>query len=303
MKVIPTGKVLGARVEDLDLATDLGPSQVDDLMVLLATHGVLEFPRQTLSTRQLKRFSEKFGELYLSPGGRAQAAGFPEVMILSNMLEEGKAVGLSDAGQAWHTDMAYSNIIALTNVLYGTTIPQRDGRPLGNTELRNMHKVYEDLPADIKQRLEGKTISHDFNKFWELMRERPGSPRAPLSAEERAQRPPAVHAAALTHPITGRTVLYANPGYAVAINELPADESDQLLDYLFEFQSRPEYLYTYSWNKDSVLMWDNIGTTHNAVADYTRDEHRYIQRCQVMATRFYGEAGTRAPRMFARQQA
>ena len=73
MKVIPTGKVIGARVEDLDLATHLGPSQVDDLMILLATHGVLEFPRQTLSTRQLKRFSEKFGELYLSPGGRAQA--------------------------------------------------------------------------------------------------------------------------------------------------------------------------------------------------------------------------------------
>ena len=82
------------------------------------------------------------------------------------------------------------------------------------------------------------------------------------------------------------------------INELNQQESDETLGYLFELQMQEKYLYTYHWKKDSLLMWDNIGTMHNAVADYGPDEHRYIRRCQVMATHFYGAQGTRSPIFF-----
>ena len=88
------------------------------------------------------------------------------------------------------------------------------------------------------------------------------------------------------------------PAYAIKINELSPKESDEILNYLFELQLKDQYLYTYHWKKDSLLMWDNIGTMHNAVADYGPDEHRYIRRCQVMATHFYGVQGTRAPIFF-----
>ena len=90
----------------------------------------------------------------------------------------------------------------------------------------------------------------------------------------------------LTHPISGRKVLYANPGYAVRINELPEKESDELLELLFEHQLKPEYRYTSRWEEGDVLMWEDIGTIHSAVADYGPDEHRLVKRCQVMATRF-----------------
>lgn len=298
MIVTPTNITLGACIEDLDLSGELSEIQIDQLMLLLGQYGVLEFPEQILTTAQLKKFSQRFGKLYVSPGGRAQADGFPEVMILSNMTHEGRALGLRDAGQSWHTDMSYSRTIALANVLYGTTIPHRDGLALGDTQFRNMHAIYEDLPAEVKETLGDKTITHDFNKFWEMMRQRPGNTRAPLSDTEKRARSPASHSAFLTHPITRKKVLYANPGYAVRINELSEQDSDELLNYLFEFQLRPEYLYTYKWRKDSVLMWDNIGTTHNAVADYGPHEHRYIQRCQVMATRLFGESGTLDPIFF-----
>ena len=127
---------------------------------------------------------------------------------------------------------------------------------------------------------------------------RPGSTRGALSEEEKRKRPPAIHPAFLTHPITQKKVLYANPGYAMKINEFTEQESDEILKYLFELQLQDKYLYTYHWNKDSLLMWDNIGTMHNAVADYSPNEHRYIRRCQVMATQFYGPQGTRAPLFF-----
>ena len=298
MKITSTQKILGAQVQDLDLGVTLTDGQVDSLILALGTHGVLEFTKQTLTTAQLKAFSERFGKLYVSPGGRAQAEGFPEVMILSNMVQDGKPVGLSDAGQSWHTDMSYSSMIAFANVLHGTVIPQREGKPLGATQFRNTQAVYNDLPQELKERLANKTITHDFNKFWDMMRSRPGSVRPALSDEEKRKRPPVDHPAFLTHPITQKKVLYANPGYAIKINGLSQQESDETLQYLFDLQMQDKYLYTYHWQKDSLLMWDNIGTMHNAVADYGPDEHRYIRRCQVMATHFYGPQGTRSPIFF-----
>jgi len=298
MNIVLTGQTLGAQVHGLDLSRGLTDTERNTLMQALGDQGVLEFTNQTLTTAQLKAFSQRFGELYVSPGGRAQAEGFPEVMILSNMTQNGKPLGLSDAGQSWHTDMSYSNMIAFANVLHGTIIPQRDGKPLGATQFRNTRAVYNDIPEELKERLANMTITHDFNKFWDMMRSRPGSTRPALSEEEKNKRPPAVHPAFLTHPITRQKVLYANPGYAMKINELCQHESDEILEYLFELQLQDQYLYTYHWQKDSLLMWDNIGTMHNAVADYSPDEHRYIRRCQVMATHFYGEQGTRAPIFF-----
>ena len=127
---------------------------------------------------------------------------------------------------------------------------------------------------------------HDFNKFWEMMRREKGSQRPPLTEAQRKAKPPVSHPIFLTHPITGRKVLYANPGYAMRINELPEKESDEMLAFLFEHQLKPEYRYAYRWQAGDVLMWEDIGTIHNAVADYRPDEHRLIKRCQVMATRF-----------------
>jgi taurine dioxygenase len=74
------------------------------------------------------------------------------------------------------------------------------------------------------------------------------------------------------------------------INELPADESAQILDFLFQHQVQNRYRYKHQWSVGDVLMWDNIGTIHNAVADYRADEHRLIKRCQVIADRVFEEA-------------
>ena len=208
-------------------------------------------------------------------------------MVLSNMTKDGKPVGLGDAGQGWHTDMSYSKDIALANVLYAIKVPKRDGRPLGDTQFRNMQAAYEDLPDDIKTRLEGRTATHDFAKFWDMMRARPGSIRGPLTPEQRAKKPPVQQPIFRTHPITGRTILYCNPGYAMRIDGLPEGESNELLEFLFAHQAKEKYFYAHRWTEGDVLMWDNIGTVHNAVPDYRADEPRYIRRVQVMATKDY----------------
>ncbi|MBC7435387.1 MAG: TauD/TfdA family dioxygenase [Bdellovibrionales bacterium] len=290
--ITPTGATLGARVEGLDLSKPLPDKTFQTLVQALGRHGVLKYPKQNLSSQQLRDFAGRFGELEINVANAYQEPGLPEVMILSNMKQDDKPLGLADAGQDWHTDMSYSNMIAFTNVLYGITIPRRDGKSLGNTEFCNMHAAYEGLPAEWKERLEGKTATHDFNKFWEMMRRERGSARPPLTPEQRAAKPPVSHPLFMTHPITGKRVLYANPGYAIRINEMSEADSDAALAFLFEHQTQPQYRFANQWEEHDLLMWDNMGTIHNAVADYLPHEHRFIKRCQVAATRFFHADGT-----------
>ncbi len=291
MNIIASGHTLGARVEGLDLAQPLSDAQFQILEQALGKYGVLSYPKQVLTSAQLKAFSERFGRLEVNVANLYQDPNIPEIMILSNMVDaNGKPLGMSDAGQDWHTDMSYSHMIAFTNVLYGLEIPHRNGEPLGNTEFCNMHAAYADLPEALKKQLGGMTITHDFAKFWDKMRMEKGSTRPPLTPAQRAAKPPVSHPVFLTHPITGKKVLYANPGYAMRINELAQDESDRILSFLFDHQLQSKYQYKHRWSVGDVLMWDNMGTLHNAVPDYRPDEHRYIKRCQVMANRYFETA-------------
>jgi len=288
MKVIPNGETLGATIEGLDLRQSLPQEQLVAVIAALGRHGVLRFPRQTLTGRELRDFSAQLGDLEINVGSAGyQEPGIPEVMILSNIVENGRPIGLADAGQGWHTDMSYSKMIAFANVLYGIKIPQRNGVPLGATQFSNMQAAYADLPEDVKRKLEGKTVLHNFNKFWEMMRREKGSKRPPLTEAQRQAKPPVSHPIFLRHPLTGKQVLYCNPGYAVRIDELPEKESDEMLEYLFEQQLQPKYIYTSRWEEGDVLVWEDVGTIHNAVADYGPDEHRLVKRCQVMANRYF----------------
>jgi taurine dioxygenase len=287
MNIVPSGKALGARIEGIDLAQPLADGEFKDILRALGAHGVLCFPAQRLETHEFARFGKTFGELEINVANQFHEPGFPEVMVLSNMTRDGKPIGLGDAGQGWHTDMSYSTDIALANVLYAIRVPRRDGRPLGDTQFRNMHAAYDDLPDDLKTRLKGRTATHDFAKFWDMMRARPGSSRAALMAEQRAKKPPVSQPIFRTHPITGRTVLYCNPGYAMRIDGMAEAESAELLGLLFAHQEREEYFYAHHWSEGDVLMWDNIGTVHNAVPDYRAGEARYMRRVQVMATKDY----------------
>jgi taurine dioxygenase len=292
LKVTDSGGILGATIEGLDLSQTLSGETRQTVLRILGERGVVRFPGQRLTPRQLADFSACFGALETNVASAPyQAAGVPQVMILSNIVENGRPIGLADAGQDWHTDMSYSRTVAFANVLYGIRIPRRNGRPLGATEFSSMHAAYAGLPVGLRRRLESKTALHDFNRFWEMMRRERGSKRPPLTEAQRKARPPVSQPIFVTHPLTGRKVLYANPGYTVRINELPEKESDETLAFLFEHQLKLAYRYTARWQEGDVLMWEDMGTIHRAIADYGADEPRLILRCQVMADRYFGGSG------------
>ena len=286
MEIRPTGAALGADIVDIDLSAPLSPEDFRGVLRALGAHGVLRFPAQTLSTSRFAAFGARFGELETNVANMFHEPGHPEVMILSNIKKDGKPTGLGDAGQGWHTDMSYSRPNALTTILHAHEIPIQNGRPLGDTQFRDMHAAYEDLPDTLKSRLEGRTATHDFAKFWDMMRARPGNTRPPLTAAQRARKPPVSYPVFYPHPVTGKKVLYCNVGYVMGIDGMDPAESDALLTLLYRHQEQDKYLYAHHWTEGDVLMWDNIGTMHNAIADYG-DHPRYMRRVQVMATEDY----------------
>jgi taurine dioxygenase len=289
LTIEPTGAILGATVRGADLSQPLSDADFGQVLHALGQHGVLRFPDQQLNIGDVYRFSVQFGEVQgpsrVDPNGVADPLA--NVGILSNIKENGAYIGSPDAGQDWHTDMSYRDIMGFVNVLYGIRIPRRAGKALGGTEFSNMHAAYDALPESVKTRLDGMTATHDFEKFWEHMRRDRNSGRPPMTEEQRKRRPPVVHPLFLTHPISGRKVLYCNPGYAIRINELSQAESDKMLDYLFQHQLEMRFRYTHEWNENDLLIWDHLGTIHRAIDDYGPDEIRLMRRCQVMATKVF----------------
>ena len=289
LTIEPTGATLGATVTGADLSKALSDADFGQILKGLGDHGVLRFPNQHLEPAEVYHFSVRFGEIQgpsrVDPNEVVDPLAY--VGILSNIKENGEYIGSPDAGQDWHTDMSYRDIRGFVNVLYGMKIPRRNGKALGGTEFGNMAAAYDALSEDIKIRLDGMTATHDFEKFWEHMRRDRNSGRPPMTDEQRRRRPPVVHKLFLVHPISGRKILYCNPGYAIRINELPQAESDAMLQYLFKHQLEMRFRYTHEWNENDLLIWDHLSTIHRAIDDYGPDEIRLMRRCQVMATKVF----------------
>jgi taurine dioxygenase len=186
-KVEPSGETLGCSIHGMDLSKPFGKPELGFVLQALADHGVICFPKQSLDPAAQVAFSRQFGELEVHVSGAFQEPGHPEMMILSNVLENGKPVGLADAGQDWHADMSFSKTIAFVNVLYALKVPRRDGRPLGATLFADMTAAYDALPNDVKRQIEGLSATHNFEKFWEMMRQRAGAKDFPRADDGRAE--------------------------------------------------------------------------------------------------------------------
>lgn len=287
MNIEPTGQILGATITNLNLSEPLSKSDFATLLRALAEHSVLRFPDQRLSATALRDLAQRFGTLQTGVTGKAIEPGIPEVSILSNIVRNGVPIGIPDAGQSWHTDMTYNRTPGYINALVAYEVPVRDGVTLGSTEFTNTAAAYDDLSDELKSSLADSTALHDLNLYWEYMRREKGSSRAALTEEERKKRPPARHPVFLTHPVSGRKIIFVNPGYCVAVEGMPPGEGERMMQTLLDHVLQPKYRYRHHWEVNDMLIWDHLGTWHTAIADYGPNESRLMKRCQVLADRIF----------------
>ena len=250
---------VGAEVLGLDLSRPISVTDFTRLHQAHLQHHVLVFRDQRITPQQQIDFSRRFGPLQIHVLKSFQLAGHPEIMIVSNIKENGVPIGLGDAGVFWHSDLSYVEKPSLGSMLHAQELPSEGG----DTLFANQHTAYEALPEALKARLEGLQAEHSYLTQYEALRAR--SPWRPkLTQEQLDQVRPTVHPVVRTHPETGRKALFVSEHFTTRILGLPEADSRTLLDELFALSTRPEHVYRHAWQPHDMVFWDNRSVMHLA---------------------------------------
>ena len=257
--VRPLDAPLGAEVLGLDLSRPLNAADFARVHRAHLDHGLLVFRDQDISPEQQIAISRRFGELQIHVLKQFLLAGHPEVFIISNIVENGRPVGLGDAGKFWHSDLSYKRLPSLGSMLHAQELPAEGG----DTLFASQQQAYETLPEALRQAIEGKRAAHSYTaRYADEVFE--GIQRPTLTAAQLAEVETVVHPVVRTHPETGRKGLFVNENFTTHILDIPADESRQILAELFAHSARPELVYRHRWQPRDLLFWDNRALIHLA---------------------------------------
>lgn len=274
IEIIPTGAVLGAELRGIDLrAID------DDAFATIhrawIDHQVLLFRDQRLDDDALIAFSRRFGDLDIAPiqeNGRRFVDGYPEIYVVSNVIENGVAIGSLGAGEAvWHTDMSYLDAPPKASMLYAIEIPPSGG----NTGFSSMYAAYEALPMSLRQRITGMRVKHDgtYNSGG-YVRQGVTPTDNPIDA------PGTFHPLVCTHPDSGRRGLYLGRRRNAYIEGLSLADSEALLNEVWHYATHDNLTWYNVWRVGDLVLWDNRCTMHRR-DPFDPGSRRIMHRTQI----------------------
>ncbi|MFG2222134.1 TauD/TfdA dioxygenase family protein [Streptomyces sp. NPDC048644] len=267
--VVPQGRTIGAEIRGLDLSRPLSAELRAELNRALVEWKVLFFRSQHLTSAAQREFAANWGELETNP---LLATGAEKDVV---RFDKGPGA-VPTFENVWHTDVTFRERPALGAVLQLREVPPSGG----DTMWADMAAAYDNLPSDIKERIDGARAVHDylpgFARFYSAER------LAPLQEEF----PPVEHPVVRRHPETGRRMLFVNTSFTTRIVGLPEAESDRLLRLLFQQAHVPEFQVRFRWQPGDVAFWDNRATQHYAVADYA-PHRRVAERVAIAGDRPY----------------
>lgn len=255
----PFQAALGAEVVGLDLTQALEGSTLTRVTQALHDHLVLVFRDARISPAQHVALSRRFGVLQQHVLKQFAHPDQPEVLIVSNVIENGKPIGLGDAGRDWHSDLSYMPKPSMGSLLHAQEMPKRDGHTL----FANMYAALDTLAQADRAAVSSHRAVHSYVYRYERLRAQ-DQWRAPLTAQQIEQVPPVSHPAARTHPGTRRKALFVSEGFTSHFEDMPADESADLLHRVTAHSSRTSNVYTHQWQPHDLVFWDNRSTIHYA---------------------------------------
>jgi taurine dioxygenase len=272
MKIDLLNKSVGAKISGIDLSNPLRQDEIDFIKNNWYANGVLCFPNQSIDEIQQIKFGEHFGELAHTQGEYAISKSHPAIMFITNEKENGKYVGaLPDGEMYFHTDMCYVEKPSMATFLYAINIPKVGG----NTIFANMYMAYESLDNEIKSKINGLKAVNSYE---------PGSSAPTIISRKNTNRSNETksyaHPMICTHPVTKKKALYVNRLMTESIVGLSGQESDDLLNLLFDHQENKKFLYEHIWSLGDLLIWDNRCVLH-ARSNFDASELRKLRRITV----------------------
>jgi taurine dioxygenase len=275
IEVVCSTAPVGAEIRGVDLSRPLAAEVFADVERLFNEHGVIFFRKQDMPPDALLDFTRQFGELAINTFSETHGIpGYPGIVVVSNVEEGGRAVGVKRAGEFWHSDMCYTAKPPRGTILCAREVPVQHGLTLGDTCFAATHAAYDDLPDAMKRRIDPLRAVFDFA----------GRRRAvPVTEAQRKAFPPVTHPLVRTHPHTGRKCLYVMRDDCTGVEGIPDDEAQCLIAALADHIVRPEYVYRHRWQPGDVLIWDNCTVQHMAIQDYSLPLRRLMHRTTFAA--------------------
>jgi taurine dioxygenase len=255
------GKTMGAEVSGVDLSRPLDDAGFARILDIFLEHKVIVVRGQRLTEPDFIDWARRFGSPEPHLLDQFHHAQHPDILILSNVVQDGKPIGLMDGGTYWHSDYSYLEIPARATTLYSIHAPKAGG----NTLFADQIAAYDDLGETMKRRLEGLVGIHHYGNRDDMDLE---SRTVAYPPDERQKRERGIacirHPLVRRHPLTGRKALYAVSGTSVGIEGMPDDEALDLLRELARHSTQAKYQFSVSYGVGDVVAWDNAAVLHSA---------------------------------------
>ena len=276
MKLIHSVKSLGGEIIDLDISNRLTQDQINFINESWDERLVLVFKKQNLDDHKLINFSKYFGELDPpgpNPYGVTFLPEFPEINVISNVKnEQGTPIGnLGDGEAVWHADMTYQELPPKAGILYALEVPENQG----NTHFANMALAYSELSNKLKEKIDDKILIHD------SAHNSAGMLRKGYSeVDNPSETPGARHPMVITDKNTNKKLLFLGRRPHAYIIGLELEESENLLNEIWEHATQEEFTWTQKWEKGDLLMWKNLNVLHKRDA-FDPNTRRVMHRTQI----------------------
>jgi len=275
LDITPSGQACGATVRGVDLSKPLAREAAGAIRAAWLEHQVLAFPDQKLTDEQLEDFTLQFGPFGEDPF-IAPIPGHPHIIAVKRAANETSPI----FAESWHSDWSFQARPPQGTCLYGKTIPPVGG----DTLFTNQYLALEQMPVDLRGRIEGKRAVHSAKNAYAPtgMYGKGDTGRSmdirPSDDAQATQTHPIIKA----HPETGRQSLFGCAGYIVGIEGMDQQEGWDLITEIYRWQTRPEFQYRHKWAKDMLVMWDNRCTLHMATGGYAGHD-RLLHRTTIGA--------------------
>ncbi len=272
----PVTENVGSLVEGVDLAQPMSEETFATLRRELCARAVLIVKNQSMTPAEQIAFSKRFGALEHHVLSDLCLPDHPEIFVVSNIIEDGKKIGAYDGSRIYHIDCAYLDKPSMGSVFYCLEHPPvGEG---GETLVVNLAAAYDALPEEKKEFLKDRTVVRDY--AWHY--ERHHADRTPLTDEQKSRTPPIEHPAVVSHPETGKSVLFIDAMYCRRFGDMSEEESRPIFDELIEFADRDEFKYSHVWTPGDVMIWDNRGAVHKRQAFDLENTRRLMHRTTIM---------------------
>ncbi|CEJ61974.1 Putative Function: YLL057c of S. cerevisiae plays a role in sulfonate catabolism [Penicillium brasilianum] len=257
---------------------------IQDLAVTVSQRGVVFLRNQDVTPAQMRIFTEHLSRLSGSPESSTlhihplteEGSELGDQISVISSAKQRKGGGLTHqlndvsrfASVGWHSDISFEPVPSDYAMLKIHELPLTGG----DTLWASGYEVYDRLSPSFAALLEGLSATHDA-RFFHDEAARLGNPLrkgvrgSPLNFGDSLT---AIHPVIRTNPVTGWKSVYVNRGFTRRINEVTKDESDVILQYLFNLLTQNhDAQVRFKWNKNDVAIWDNRSTWHTATYDYS----------------------------------